>query len=136
MPTAAFADATEQVRRASYVPGTDPTAIRPRRTGLTIDVQPGAAVGTGSATPSPLLSAGSTSVLNNYGAVNSGATAVSLGGGSTVNNFTTSDTLFGVITGDVAFGATTGSEVNTPQQSRLGLRRHRKYHFVRSAVHL
>ena len=72
-----------------------------------------AAVGSGSATPSPLLSAGSTSVLNNYGAVNSGATAVSLGGGGTVNNFTTSDTLFGVITGDVNFGATTGSEVNT-----------------------
>jgi fibronectin-binding autotransporter adhesin len=112
MPTAAWADCNG-AGTSVICSGTDPDGDQTSTTGVTIDVQPGAAVGAGSATPSPLLSAGSTSVLNNYGAVNSAATAVSLGGGSTVNNFTTSDTLFGVITGDVAFGATTGSEVNT-----------------------
>jgi outer membrane autotransporter protein len=112
MPTAAWADCNG-VGTSVICSGTDPDAYQTSTTGVTIDVQPTAAVGTGGVTPSPLLSAGSTSVLNNYGAVNSGATAVSLGGGSTVNNFTTSDTLFGVITGDVDFAATTGSAVNT-----------------------
>jgi fibronectin-binding autotransporter adhesin len=112
IPTAAWADCSG-VGTSVICSGTDPDGYQTPTNGVTIDVQPGAAVGAGNATPSPLLSAGSNTLLNNYGSVNSGATAVSLGGGSTVNNFTTSDTLFGVITGDVDFGATTNSEVNT-----------------------
>ena len=45
--------------------------------GVTITVNSGATVGTGAATPSPLLSAGSVSVVNNNSVINSGATAIS-----------------------------------------------------------
>ena len=75
-------------------------------------MEPLTTVGTGAATPSPLLSAGTTSVLNNEGVINAGtATAVSLGGGSTVNNASGGGS--GDITGNVLFGATTGTQVNT-----------------------
>src|SRR3954454_16459154 len=65
---------------------TDPDGFQTPTNSVTIRVEPTATVGTGAATPSPLLSAGTTSVLNNEGTISSAATAVSLGGGSTVNN--------------------------------------------------
>ena len=112
IPTAAWADCGG-AGTSVICSGTDPDGYQTSTTGVTIDVQAAAAVGSGGSVPSPLLSAGNASVLNNYGTVDSGATAVSLGGGGTVNNFTTSPTLYGVITGDVDFGATTGTETNT-----------------------
>src|SRR5437870_3461627 len=60
---------------------TDPDGFQTTTNGVTITVNSGATVGTGAATPSPLLSAGSVSVVNNNNVINSGATAISLGGG-------------------------------------------------------
>jgi autotransporter-associated beta strand protein len=77
--------------------------------GVTINVNAGATVGTGAATPSPLLSAGSTSVVDNTGTINSGAVAISLGGGSTVNNAASGP---GIITGAINFGAAGTGQTN------------------------
>src|SRR5438045_1431420 len=62
---------------------TDSDGYQTTTNSVTIRVNPTATVGIGAAAPSPLLSAGTTSVLDNEGVVNSTATAVSLGGGST-----------------------------------------------------
>src|SRR6476659_486420 len=105
--TPAFADCLPDVPGTTVVCNTtDPDGFQTTTNSVTIRVEPAATVGTGAATPSPLLSAGTTSVLNNEGAINSGATAVSLGGGSTVNNAAGGSP--GDIIGNVAFGATTG----------------------------
>src|SRR5579872_4893037 len=77
--------------------------------GVTITVNSGSTVGTGAATPSPLLSAGSSSVVNNNNIINSGAIAISLGGGSSVNNAASGP---GQITGEIDFGAAGTSQVN------------------------
>ena len=90
---------------------TAPTGYQTTTNSVTIQVEPSTTVGTGAATPSPLLSAGTTSVVNNEGLINSGATAISLGGGSTVNNAAGGSS--GDIIGNILFGATTGTQVNT-----------------------
>src|SRR5438270_10898063 len=82
LPTAALADCNG-AGTSVICSSTDPDGYQTSTRSVTIDVQPAAVVGSGGATPSPLLSAGGASVLNNYGTVNSGATAISFGGGST-----------------------------------------------------
>jgi len=89
---------------------TDPDGFQTTTNGVTIRVEPLTTVGTGATTPSPLLSAGTTSILNNEGLITSGATAISLGGGSTINNAAGGTS--GDIIGNVVFGATTGTQVN------------------------
>src|SRR5437870_2285031 len=88
---------------------TDPDGFQTTTNGVTITVNSGATVGTGAATPSPLLSAGSVSVVNNNNVINSGATAISLGSGSTVNNAASGP---GSITGDINFAAAGTSQTN------------------------
>lgn len=111
VPTAAYADCLPDAAGTTVVCNTaDPDGFQTLLNGVTIRVEPGALVGTGAATPSPLLSAGTDSVLNNEDTINSGAVAVSLGGGSTVNNAATGS---GDIIGDVEFGSTTAGQVST-----------------------
>ena len=109
--TPAFADCLPDVAGTTVICNTtDPDGFQTTTNSVTIRVQPLTTVGTGAATPSPLLSAGTTSILNNEGLINSGATAVSLGGGSTVNNAAGGGS--GDIIGNVLFGNTTGTQVN------------------------
>src|SRR6185369_2290388 len=110
--TPAFADCLPDAPGTTVVCNTtDPDGFQSTTNGVTIRVEPTATVGSGAVTPSPLLSAGTTSVLNNEGTVNSGATAISLGGGSTINNAAGGSP--GDIIGNILFGSTTGTQVNT-----------------------
>src|SRR5438270_804252 len=83
---------------------------------LTINVTPGATV-TGTTLPSaaPLLSAGTTSVVNNEGGIDvtgapAGTVAISIGGGSRV---TEASTATGSIIGAINFGAAGTGQTNT-----------------------
>ncbi len=51
---------------------TDADGFQTTTSGVTIQVQPGATVGTGAGTPSPLLSAGTGSLVNNEETINGG----------------------------------------------------------------
>jgi autotransporter-associated beta strand protein len=106
LPTAAYADCLPDAAGTTVTCNTnDPDGYQTGLNGVTILVQPTATVGTGAGTPSPLLSAGTGSVVNNENLINggpAGTTAISLGGGSTVNNAATGS---GTINGDVLFGA-------------------------------
>src|SRR5689334_18880054 len=111
VPSAAYADCLPDAAGTTVICNvSDPDGYQTSLNSVTIQVEPLTTVGTGATTPSPLLSAGTTSVVNNQAIINSGAVAISLGGGSTVNNAAASS---GQITGDVVFGATTASQVNT-----------------------
>lgn len=115
-PTAALADCLPNANGTNvncvladpdgYRAGTD----HPTVNGVTIEVLDGATVGAPAAT-GPLLSAGTASAVNNQGRITTaaGQTAISLGGGSIVNNAATSLGL----TGNVVFGATATGQINT-----------------------
>ena len=101
LPTAALADClpdaagTTVTCQISDPDGYNGSAVN----GLTVNVA------SGTNTVAGTISTGTGSVVNNEGDINvSGGTAISMGGGSSVNNATTAT---GAITGDIVFGATT-----------------------------
>ena len=111
LPTAAYADCLPDAAGTTVICNTaDPDGYQTTTNAVTIQVEPSTTVGTGAATPSPLLQAGTDSVVNDEAIINSSATAISLGGGSTVNNSAANN---GLINGDVVFGSTTDTQVNT-----------------------
>lgn len=105
MPTAAMADCSLSGTIVTCTT-TDPDGYNGSATNsLTINVtQPASVLGT--------LSAGTTSTVNNDGQINvgTGNTAISVGGGSTVNNLTTATN---PITGNILFGAAGTGQTNT-----------------------
>ena len=105
-PSAALADCLANANGTSVDCLTaDPDGYNGSATnGLTVSIFPGTTV-------SGTISTGTGSAVNSEGAINVPAgTAISVGGGSTVNNASTAT---GIITGNVLFGATTGTQVNT-----------------------
>src|SRR5947209_11122979 len=111
IPTAAYADCNPDAPGTTVTcSGNDADGYQTPTNGVTINVVPAAVVGQNAPTPSPLVSAGSDSVVNNSGTIQSAATAISLGGGSTVNNLSSWPQR---IIGNVDFGATGASQVNT-----------------------
>jgi autotransporter-associated beta strand protein len=110
IPTAAFADCLPSADGLTVICTTSaPNGYQagtsgPATNGVTIFVQNATTVG-GGAAPSPLLSVGTQSAINNEGTITAapGGIAASLGGGS---NFTNALTGTGPVTGDIDFGAT------------------------------
>jgi outer membrane autotransporter protein len=112
-PSPAFADCASSGSTINCT-GSDADGYQTSTNGITVNVVPGAAVGLNTLTPSPLLSSGTSSVLNNQGSISSAAVAVSLGGGSTVNNLASWPDR---IIGEIDFGATGTGQVNTLNNS-------------------
>src|SRR5438270_4227446 len=109
-PTAALADCLPDASGQFILcQNAAPNGYQTTTNGVTITVDTAAIVGTGAATPSPLLSAGTTSVVNNNNIINSGATAISLGANSTVNNAASGP---GQITGAINFAAAGTGQTN------------------------
>ena len=108
LPSAAYADClpTNAAQTDVQCSTNDPDGYQTATNGVGITVLSGVTVGAGTGTPSPLLAAGTGSLVGNFGNINSGvgSIAISLGGGSTVNNAAVPG---GTITGDVVFGGTT-----------------------------
>ncbi|HEV2650939.1 MAG TPA: autotransporter-associated beta strand repeat-containing protein, partial [Rhizomicrobium sp.] len=110
IPTAAFADCLPSADGLTVICTTSaPNGYQagtsgPATNGVSIFVQNSTTVG-GGAAPSPLLSVGTGSAINNEGTITAapGGIAASLGGGS---NFTNASTGTGPVTGDINFGAT------------------------------